>query len=136
MSLAQQPVDIVLGEPSLDASHHDLFTALARLPALPSPDFSSAFNECVRAIERDFRAEEMLMEEFGLPMPPVHLEQHARMLAGLHHAAAALDEGDARPARYAVALLGDWLPVHIGTMDRALADAVCKVRADMQRARG
>lgn len=135
MSLPQPNAEFMLGEPSLDASHRDLFAALARLPALPSPDFSNAFNECVRAIERDFRAEETLMEEFALPMPPAHLEQHARMLAGLHHAAAALDEGDARPARYAIALLGDWLPVHIGTMDKALADAVCKVRADLQRAR-
>jgi hemerythrin len=135
MSELQPNAEFMLGEPSIDASHANLFAALARIPAQPSPDFSTAFNACVAAIERDFRAEEILMEEFGLPMPPAHLEQHARMLAGLHHAAAALAEGDARPASYAVALLGDWLPVHIGTMDRALAEAVCKVREDMRRAR-
>jgi len=119
----------ILGEPSLDAAHRALFATLARLAALPPADFTPAFDDCVDAMERDFRAEDLLMEAFDLPMLPAHREQHARMLAGLHHAAAALARGNAGPARHAVALLREWLPLHIETMDKGLVAAVARARA-------
>ena len=119
--------ELVLDEHALDSAHLDLFATLARLGHLAPDAFAPAFHDCIAAMERDFRAEEALME--GLDFSPLvaHREQHARVLGGLHHAAAALVQGDAAPARKAVALLEKWLPLHIGTMDRALVVA-CRRR--------
>jgi len=78
----------------------------------------------VAAIEQDFRREEQLMETFQCPDSHQHLEQHARMQSGLHHAAAALMNGDDGPAREALVALADWLPYHISTEDRHLVSAL------------
>lgn len=64
-----------------------------------------------------------MMERMEYPGLLCHREQHARALSALHHAAAALAEGDPRPARRSIALLGEWLHVHITTLDQALAAA-------------
>ena len=121
MSTTPWSSELVLGENSLDIAHRALFAALARLTSLPEDDFSPALEECVAAVERDFRAEEALMEQVDYKPLQLHREQHTRVLSGLHHAAAALAEGNSGPAREAVFLLGEWLPLHIMTMDRALA---------------
>jgi hemerythrin-like metal-binding protein len=83
-------------------------------------------------IELDFRSEEQLMETFQCADVHLHREQHARMLAGLHHAEASLQQGDERPARRALAALADWLPLHIATQDRHLVRALRK-RTDQFR---
>lgn len=120
--------EFILGQKSLDAAHRGLFAALARLAALPDEAFASGFEDTVAAVERDFRAEEALMEHLDDENLQEHREQHARMLSGLHHAAAALAEGDSKLARHAIFLLGEWLPLHITTMDRALAATVERAR--------
>ena len=67
-------------------------------------------------------------------MVAAHREQHARVLAALHHAAAALAQGDAEPAHRAVWLLAEWLPLHIGTFDRTLADMAREARGQQSAA--
>ena len=120
--------EFILGQKSLDAAHRGLFTALARLAALPEEEFARGFDDTVAAVERDFRGEEALMERLDDENLAAHREQHARVLSGLHHAGAALAEGDNKVARHAIFLLGEWLPVHITTMDRALAASVERAR--------
>jgi len=64
------------------------------------------------------------MEEIGFPSLANHREQHARVLSGLHHAWAAVDEGDLEQGRHALSLLPQWLIFHQATMDLALAAAL------------
>jgi hemerythrin-like metal-binding protein len=104
----------------LDALHDRLFALIARAQALPACELRGVFPELVATIEADFRYEEDLMDTFQCADAHLHREQHARMQAGLHHAAAAMEHGDHRPAQLALAALRDWLPVHIATQDRHL----------------
>lgn len=120
--------EFILGQKTLDATHRGLFVALARLAALPKEGFAKSFEDTVAAVERDFRGEEALMERLDDENLAAHREQHARVLSGLHHAAAALAEGDSEVAHQAIFLLGEWLPLHITTMHRALAASVARAR--------
>ncbi|WP_342116416.1 bacteriohemerythrin [Pseudoduganella sp. OTU4001] len=74
----------------------------------------------VAQVEADFRHEEALMDSFDCADRALHREQHARTLAGLHHAAASLDQGDPAPAIEALAALRQWLVFHAATQDRHL----------------
>lgn len=113
----------MLGNTAMDAAHWAVYGALSGLACTPGKAFRAAYMAFVAALERDFRLEEEAMELIGYQGLAVHREQHARALAGLHHAQAALDEGDPQPARHSVGLLAHWLPLHILTMDQALAAA-------------
>ena len=127
MLTSQWKQDMALGIPAIDAAHEALFDAVARLEQLAhlrDPQFSAGFRELIAAVERDFREEEDLMEEIGFPSLANHREQHARVLGGLHHAWAAVDEGDVEQGRHALALLPQWLLFHQATMDLALAAAL------------
>lgn len=105
---------------ALDQLHDKLLDMAVRVLALPVEEFPSAFAQLVANIELDFRFEERLMDNFECADARLHREQHARMLAGLHHAAAALDHGDPLPAQRALSALREWLPFHIDTQDRHL----------------
>ena len=117
------PIDAVLGEPALDTAHGQTFAMLQTTLNLPDEQFAAAYGNVVDSIEVDFRYEEQLMETFQCSDMALHREQHARMLAGLHHASAALMQGDAQPAHQALRALVDWLPFHIVTQDRHLLRA-------------
>lgn len=116
--------EMALGVPAIDEAHEALFLELGRLSQLGDPHFSAAFRDLIAAVERDFREEEDLMEEIGFPSLANHREQHARVLSGLHHAWAAVDEGDLAQGRHALSLLPQWLIFHQATMDLALAAAL------------
>ena len=127
MFTSQWKTDMALGIPAIDDAHEALFDELARLEhlaQLADPNFSAGFRDLIAAVERDFREEEDLMEEIGFPSLATHREQHARVLSGLHHAWAAVDEGDVEQGRHALTLLPQWLLFHQATMDLALAAAL------------
>lgn len=124
MLTSQWKQDMALGVPAIDEAHEALFDELARLAQLADPQFSVGFRELIAAVERDFREEEDLMEAIGFPSLANHREQHARVLSGLHHAWAAVDEGDVEQGRHALTLLPQWLLFHQATMDLALAAAL------------
>jgi hemerythrin-like metal-binding protein len=133
MHTTQWNSELAVGEPELDAAHRELFTTLQHLAGLAPEQFPAAYDQAVADIESDFRAEESLMEQLAYPSLACHREQHARALSGLHHAAAALAQGNAGPAHHAIALLGDWLHLHITTMDQALALAIALSRSPASR---
>lgn len=130
MLTSQWKQDMALGVPAIDAAHEALFDELARLEHLADPQFRTGFRELIAAVERDFREEENLMEEIGFPSLANHREQHARVLSGLHHAWAAVDEGDVEQGRHALTLLPPWLLFHQATMDLALAAALALAQRD------
>ena len=127
MLTSQWKADMALGVPALDEAHEALFDELARLEQLArlaDPQFRTGFRDLIAAVERDFREEEDLMEAIGFPSLATHREQHARVLSGLHHAWAAVDQGDVEQGRLALTLLPQWLLFHQATMDLALAAAL------------
>jgi len=120
------PAVAALDDDLLDAVHGLVFEVLEKTLALSREQFPESYDEVIKKIELDFRSEEQLMEMFQCPDAHLHRAQHARMLAGLHHAGASLLQGDERPARRALAALADWLPFHIATQDRHLVRALRK----------
>ena len=124
MLTSQWKQDMALGVPAIDAAHEALFDELARLERLADAQFRTGFRELIAVVERDFREEEDLMEKIGFPSLANHREQHARVLSGLHHTWAAVDEGDVAQGRHALTLLPQWLLFHQATMDLALAAAL------------
>jgi hemerythrin len=110
-----------LGMPLVDACHRDLLDELAALEDAPDRLFADRYTRFVAHIEQDFREEEDLMEQIAFSGLPSHREQHARMLAGLHHVARQVMAGDIAAGREVVGLLPGWFTLHIETMDGALA---------------
>jgi hemerythrin-like metal-binding protein len=120
MSTSYLPPTAETGLPEMDTIHGLVLEILEKTIKLPEAEFAHAFTQVVKAIEVDFRREEQLMDSFQCPNVRQHREQHARMQAGLHHAAAALARSEQLPARQALTALRDWLPFHIATQDRHL----------------
>jgi len=118
------PRDAKLGHAELDNIHDLVFEVIEKTLALPSGPFIPAFSNVVTALEVDFRREELIIESYDCPDAKLHREQHARMLAGLHHAASELLQGNENDARRALAALREWLPFHIATQDRHLVRAL------------
>ncbi|MES2150955.1 MAG: hemerythrin domain-containing protein [Pseudomonadota bacterium] len=120
----QEHLSLSLGVETMDASHRKLCTALEHAGRAADADFADAYTALVQAVERDFREEEVMMEAMAFPALHAHLEQHARVLAGLHHADPFVQDGDPALGREALALLPQWFALHHASMDRQLADAV------------
>ena len=113
--------EMALGVPEMDAAHEAFLDELQRLAAATDEEFAVGFGPMVATVERDFRDEEDMMEEIGDPGLHEHREQHARVLAGLHHAEPYVMRGDIEAGRAVVRLLAHWFMVHLSTLDRALA---------------
>jgi hemerythrin len=128
--------EIELGVPSMDGSHDELLKQMKRVASVPADEFPEFFASLVAKIERDFRAEELLMEDLEYDGLKTHREQHARVLGGLHHVAPRVSEGDIAIGRRALELVPQWFQFHIATMDRSLAEAIIKADITGSRVTG
>jgi hemerythrin len=76
----------------------------------------------MQTIEHLFWLEQELMEAYDFPSRQSHLEQHARVLRGLHCAHSAVLRGDTAHGRHAGGkLLLDWLALHRDTIHAVLS---------------
>jgi len=112
-----------LGIPEIDRAHRMFLRELNRVLDTPDSDFPERLDMLVAQIERDFAEEGKLMEEIDFPAMQSHVEQHARVLSGLHHTMSKVMSGDVATGRKAIELLFSWFQVHVPTMDAALAMA-------------
>jgi hemerythrin len=108
----------------MDDLHKALLDRLAQLDNVSDADFPAHFSSLIAEVESDFREEEELMERIDFPGIRAHREEHAKLLGGLHHAAAGVMEGNVALGRHAMELLPQWFVFHISTMDTALSFAV------------
>ena len=115
--------EMSLGMPSMDQAHHDFLEELARLARVPDIEFANSYAALIADVERDFHAEQLMMDEINFPASNSHVEQHARILSGLHHANSRVMRGEIAAGREAVRLLPHWFAFHLATMDTALAIA-------------
>lgn len=120
--------DMLLGFPAIDDAHEELLKELTDLLTATDERFGPGFLALIERFERDFREEEMLMDDIDYPGIQGHREQHARVLGALHHVAPRVMDGDIALGREAVELLPQWFLFHLSTMDTALAFAL-----DMER---
>lgn len=116
--------EMTLGVPAMDKAHEAFLYQLHCMLELPSEEFPAAFKALTAEMERDFQAEEELMERIDYPGIREHLEQHARVLGSMHQVMPAVMEGNIALGRRAVELLPKWFMFHLSTMDTALALAL------------
>lgn len=116
--------DMALGVPQMDASHQGIFKDLARLDEATDEEFRAAYPALIAKLELDFFGEEEQMEGIDFPGLKSHREQHAKVLAALHHVESRVRDGDVELGREANTLFPQWLMFHIATMDAALATAL------------
>jgi len=109
----------------MDALHQALFAALDRLSIAGDSNYCQSYVKFVGEVERAFRQESDWMDEVDFPLYREHMEQHARVLSALHHAAPQVMEGNVATGRKITEiLLPQWMAFHIATMDMALALAM------------
>jgi len=121
MNMQRWSPDMRLGFPRIDAGHEAFLRELERLETVSDERFCAAFQAVISLLESDFREEESVMEEIDYQGAAAHREQHARVLAALHQAAAHTMQGDLALGRHAAGLLGQWFIMHLATQDTALA---------------
>lgn len=79
------------------------------------------YQALLETAEQLFKAEQQLMENYDFPVCQSHLEQHARVLRGLHRTHATVLHGGRDQGRHVGGeLLLDWLYLHEQTLDAAL----------------
>lgn len=120
------------GKPAVAASvdamnevHRDLLAQINALLKGSDSAVAQGMERLVELMERDFRDEEVLMEQINYPGIRSHMEQHARVLAALHR----IEPGDVPAARAALVLLPQWFEMHLATLDKALAEALATAAA-------
>ncbi|HZW20016.1 hemerythrin domain-containing protein [Noviherbaspirillum sp.] len=123
--------DMSLGVTGMDAAHEEFLEDLSELLTTPDSRFAQGFMRLIEKVEKDFREEEELMEEIDYPGLHGHREQHARVLAALHHVAPHVMSGDVALGREAAELLPQWFLYHLSTMDTALAFALDAEKGDI-----
>lgn len=94
--------------------------SVRRLRACTENHVTEAYHEVLRTAEHLFWLEQILMEEYHFPAKQSHLEQHARVLHGLHCVHCAVMHGDTAQGRHAGGeLLTQWMRLHQDTIDAA-----------------
>lgn len=111
--------EMKVGNAEIDAAHKALFDQMLCVFRARDNELSAGILSLTDKLERDFCAEEALMEGLDFPGLHSHREEHARVLSALHH----IDPCDAAAAREAVQLMLRWFPAHVATMDAALVAA-------------
>ena len=115
---------MALGVHTMDASHQELFNEIQRLADATDQEFAATFAAFVVKVEQDFNQEESWMEEIEFREIKPHLEEHARVLSALHHAAPHVVGGNLTAGREIIRLMPQWFLHHLATQDKPLALAL------------
>lgn len=105
----------------IEEKHQSIFRLMERIRCCLDHELPENFEILATSIEKIFGSEQRLMEKSGFPAIKCHLEQHARVLAALHHVHRKVMVGDQELARRVGSqLLTDWFKVHTATLDQAM----------------
>ena len=105
----------------IEERHQSVFRLMEQINCCRDYELPENFKILVLAMEQIFGSEQRLMEKSGFPAMKCHLEQHARVLAALHHVHRRVMQGDTILAhRVGGQLLSEWFKLHTGTLDQAL----------------
>lgn len=101
--------------------HDTLERSMHRLEVCPSAEVGNAYRDLLDTLEQTFALEHQVMETYAFPAIQCHLEQHARVLGGLHHLHSAVMRGADEPGRHAGShLLRRWFELHQVTLDASV----------------
>ncbi len=112
---------MLIGIPAIDDCHQAVLQLTSRIAHCDKHEVMETFRTVIATLEKTFDHEQQLMEEFNFPVLKCHMEQHARVLASLHHLHRDVMDGDyACARRVAGELLPEWFHLHRATQDAAL----------------
>ena len=123
-----------VGVASIDALHVECEAAIAQLAAAieSGGDATTALAGLHDHLERHFRHEESLMSASDFPPAGCHQREHASVLEVVAEVRRRYAGGEQDPAaRLADAVL-EWLELHAGSMDAALAQWLNAAREEVQ----
>lgn len=112
---------MLTGLQTIDDWHQSVMQLASQLVHCHDYEVPDIYRTMLSVLEQTFGQEQRLMEEFQFPAIQCHLEQHARVLATLHHLHPAVMNGEhAIARRVGGELLPEWFQLHIATQDAAL----------------
>jgi hemerythrin len=92
------------------------------LALCPDTEVPLVFKDLLDSLEQLFAVEHSLMEQHHFPASRCHIEQHARVLGGLHRTHSQVMCGASHKGRHVGAhLLMHWFELHNQTLDACLA---------------
>lgn len=107
---------------TLEHRYTQLRQKMGGLATCPDGDVPDMFTDLLGSLEQLFAVENHLMETHQFPARRSHLEQHARVLGGLHRTHSRVMGGACQQGRYAAThLLMHWFELHNNTLDACLA---------------
>ncbi|MEW5788975.1 MAG: hemerythrin family protein [Pseudomonadota bacterium] len=117
-----------LGVAEMDATHRE-FTALVNLLAdSDDADFAALFERLLEHCRKHFTSEGRLMRISRFPALGEHEAEHHRIYGDLVQMQRAVQRGRlALPRAFVRNGLAEWFPLHLGSMDAALAAHLKKV---------
>lgn len=106
---------------ALDHHYAQLIQQMRCLGSCLDSEVLQIFSKVLESLERLFALESQLMDTYHFPASRCHVEQHARVLAGLHRAHSQVMRGELMHGRHAgTHLLMNWFELHNGTLDACL----------------
>jgi hemerythrin len=106
---------------ALDHRYAQLRQHIYCLGVCADADVPAVFTDVLYSLEQLFAFENLLMDAHHFPAARCHVEQHARVLGGLHRAHAQVMRGQLQQGRHAgTRLLMSWFELHNGTLDACL----------------
>lgn len=109
---------------NMDEAHQVLIRKLIDIMTAPDHEFKARFLTIVELLEKDFREEEELMEMIAYPELKIHREDHANLLATMHHVIPLAMEGNFSLPRQVLYTLPQWLLEHLVKRDASLFKAL------------
>jgi hemerythrin-like metal-binding protein len=123
-----------VGVDSIDALHIECEAMIAQLAsALESGgDATSALSDLQDHLERHFQHEESLMSASDFPPAGCHQREHASVLEVVAEVRRRYAGGEHDPAARLADALVEWLELHAGSMDAALAQWLNTAREEVR----
>lgn len=126
-----------VGVDSIDALHVECEAVIAQLASAVESggDATSALSDLQDHLERHFQHEESLMSASDFPPAGCHQREHASVLEVVAEVRRRFAGGERDPAARLADALVEWLELHAGSMDAALAQWLKTAREEVRTER-
>jgi hemerythrin len=131
MSVIVWDDEMLLGNATLDATHHEFAELLNRLAAASEVELLPLLDECIEHTGEHFALEESWMARLNFPAAGCHISEHKQVWGVMHQVRARVAAGEMDFAPVLAKELGAWLRIHATTMDYALTYFIESTGADV-----
>jgi len=112
---------LVLGLPTMDATHHEFVDLLSGVVGATDAELLALWKELVEHTDEHFAREDGWMKQTGFSATNCHTTQHEVVLQVMREGEKRGGQGDLAVVRQMADDLGVWFPQHAASMDAALA---------------